>query len=69
MDEMKFSDFQTKVLCIPEQYDVFLGGGRGGAKSYCMAIIGLRSTSSSTRKKPGFSTSGKATRASQISGI
>jgi len=42
MNEMKFSDFQTKVLCIPEQYDVFLGGGRGGAKSYCMAIIALK---------------------------
>ena len=40
--ELKFSDFQTKVLCIPETVDVFLGGGRGGAKSYCFVLAALR---------------------------
>jgi len=39
---LKFSDFQTKVLCIPEEFDLFLGGGRGGAKSYCMTLIALK---------------------------
>lgn len=29
--------FQTKVLSIPEDCDVFLGGGRGGGKSWAMA--------------------------------
>jgi len=42
MDELRFSDFQRKVLAIPEEFDVFLGGGRGGAKSYTKAILALR---------------------------
>jgi len=42
MDELKFSDFQRKTLAIPEEFDAFLGGGRGGAKSYSMAILALR---------------------------
>jgi hypothetical protein len=36
------SDFQNNVLTIPEDYDMFLGGGRGGGKSYCLALIILR---------------------------
>ncbi|HOI17618.1 MAG TPA: phage terminase large subunit [Geobacteraceae bacterium] len=42
MSELKLSDFQKRVMCIPEEYDVFLGGGRGGAKSYGMTLIALR---------------------------
>lgn len=36
------SPFQARVLAIPEQYNVFMGGGRGGAKSYGLALIALR---------------------------
>lgn len=42
MNEMKLSDFQKRVCAIPETYDVFLGGGRGGSKSATMAILALR---------------------------
>lgn len=41
-DTLKLSPFQERVLRIPEQADIFLGGGRGGAKSYCLAILALR---------------------------
>ena len=27
---------------IPEDFDLFLGGGRGGGKSYCLALLALR---------------------------
>jgi hypothetical protein len=30
------------VLLLPEAVDVFLGGGRGGAKSYTLALLALR---------------------------
>lgn len=33
---------QQRVLSIPEEIDVFLGGGRGGAKSYTLAVLALR---------------------------
>ncbi len=36
------SELQRRVLAIPEEYDTFLGGGRGGAKSYTMALLALR---------------------------
>lgn len=36
------SSFQQRVLRIPEAYDCFLGGGRGGAKSYTLALLALR---------------------------
>lgn len=36
------SPFQDRVLAIPEEFDVFLGGGRGGAKSYTLALLALR---------------------------
>jgi hypothetical protein len=39
---LEYSDFQIKVMCIPEEYDVFLGGGRGGAKSYCLVLLALK---------------------------
>jgi len=41
-DVLTMSDFQRKVLAVPETFDVFLGGGRGGAKSYAFALIALR---------------------------
>ena len=40
--EIELSDFQKRVCEIPEQFDLFLGGGRGGAKSFTMAILALR---------------------------
>lgn len=40
--DLKISPFQGRVLSIPEELDVFLGGGRGGAKSYTMALLILR---------------------------
>src|SRR5690349_14303336 len=41
-EALQMSDFQRKVLAIPETFDVFLGGGRGGAKSFALALIALR---------------------------
>lgn len=41
-NEIELSDFQRKVCTIPETFDLFLGGGRGGAKSFTMAILALR---------------------------
>lgn len=40
--QIELSEFQKKVCEIPEQFDLFLGGGRGGAKSFTMAILALR---------------------------
>ena len=40
--QIELSDFQKNVCEIPEQFDLFLGGGRGGAKSFTMAILALR---------------------------
>lgn len=34
--------FQSRVLLVPETFDVFLGGGRGGGKSYTLALLALR---------------------------
>ena len=34
--------FQHNVLLLPEALDVFLGGGRGGGKSYALALLALR---------------------------
>ncbi len=41
-ETLQLSDFQEKACRTPEEYDVFLGGGRAGAKSYLMAILGWR---------------------------
>jgi hypothetical protein len=41
-ESLPVSDFQRRVLSIPEDFDLFLGGGRGGAKSYCGALLFLR---------------------------
>ena len=39
---IELSPFQQRVLLVPEECDVFLGGGRGGAKSYALALLALR---------------------------
>lgn len=36
------SKFQQKVLLIPEQFDIFLGGGRGGSKSFALLLLLIR---------------------------
>jgi hypothetical protein len=36
------SAFQDRVLAIPEDIDIFLGGGRGGGKDYAIALLILR---------------------------
>jgi hypothetical protein len=36
------SPFQERVLLVPEAYDLFLGGGRGGGKSVTLALLALR---------------------------
>lgn len=40
--ELRFNDFQQKLLALPEEVDVFCGGGRGGGKSYGLALLALR---------------------------
>jgi hypothetical protein len=42
METIQLNDFQTRLLSIPEEFDVFLGGGRGGGKSYGIAFLILR---------------------------
>lgn len=39
---IKYSEFQQKVLAIPEAYDLALTGGRGGGKSFLLALLALR---------------------------
>src|SRR4051812_15328086 len=39
---LKHSPYQQRVLLTPEEFDLFLGGGRGGAKSYTLALLALR---------------------------
>jgi hypothetical protein len=41
-ETMQLNPFQTRLLAIPETFDVFLGGGRGGGKSYGLALLALR---------------------------
>ena len=41
-NELKTSPFQQRALSVPEGFDLFLGGGRGGAKSFTLALIALR---------------------------
>ena len=40
--QIQTSPFQQRVLLVPESIDLFLGGGRGGAKSYTLALLALR---------------------------
>lgn len=41
-DTLQRSPFQERVLGIPECFDIFLGGGRGGGKDYAIALLMLR---------------------------
>lgn len=39
---IQLSEFQQKAMMLPEEVDVFLGGGRGGGKSFLEALLALR---------------------------
>jgi hypothetical protein len=39
---IQLNPFQQKALFVPEEVDLFLGGGRGGGKSYALALLALR---------------------------
>lgn len=39
---LELNPFQTNLLSVPEELDVFAGGGRGGGKSYGLAMLALR---------------------------
>ncbi len=39
---LDLSAYQRQVLEIPEDFDVFLGGGRGSGKSYALVLLCLR---------------------------
>src|SRR3546814_20125216 len=39
---MEPTSYQSRVLSVPEDVDLFLGGGRGGGKSHCKALLILR---------------------------
>lgn len=39
---LELNDFQTRLLSLPEELDVFAGGGRGGGKSWALALLALR---------------------------
>jgi hypothetical protein len=41
-ETIQLNDFQRKLLSLPEEADVFAGGGRGGGKSYSLALLALR---------------------------
>lgn len=36
------SAFQNRIMDVPERINLFLGGGRGGAKTYSMLLLALR---------------------------
>jgi hypothetical protein len=42
MNEIAPTKYQARVLAVPEAYNVFLGGGRGGGKSYCALLEVVR---------------------------
>lgn len=42
MKPLELNAFQQRTLLLPEEFDVFLGGGRGGGKSYALALLALR---------------------------
>ena len=42
MQTIETNPFQRNTLLLPEEIDVFLGGGRGGGKSYALALLALR---------------------------
>ncbi|WP_370600474.1 phage terminase large subunit [Pseudomonas nitroreducens] len=44
MSTIEFNTFQQRMMLVPEELDVFCGGGRGGGKSYGLALLCLRHT-------------------------
>ncbi|MFA7597394.1 MAG: phage terminase large subunit [Novosphingobium sp.] len=42
MNPLELNPFQERVMMLPEEVDAFLGGGRGGGKSYGLALLALR---------------------------
>lgn len=42
IQNIEFNSFQKKVMAIPDGVDIALLGGRGGGKSYCIALLILR---------------------------
>ena len=41
-ESIALNAFQQQALTLPEEVDLFLGGGRGGGKSYSLAFLALR---------------------------
>lgn len=39
---IELNDFQKRVMLLPEELDAFLGGGRGGGKSWALGLLALR---------------------------
>jgi hypothetical protein len=39
---IELNDFQQRAMEVPEEFDLFLGGGRGGGKSYLLGMLALR---------------------------
>lgn len=39
---IKLNNFQNQLLSLPEELDVFAGGGRGGGKSWGLGLLALR---------------------------
>lgn len=42
MNQIELNPFQQNLLALPEELDVFAGGGRGGGKSFGLALLALR---------------------------
>lgn len=40
--KLEFNPFQERALHVPEEVDMFFGGGRGGGKSFGLAVLALR---------------------------
>lgn len=41
-ETLELNAFQNRLLSLPEELDAFAGGGRGGGKSYGLALLALR---------------------------
>ncbi|WP_187278841.1 terminase family protein [Methylobacterium sp. WL12] len=39
---LDWTEFQTRVLSVPQEWDLFIGGGRGGGKTFGLAGLILR---------------------------
>ncbi|MBK6008807.1 phage terminase large subunit [Ramlibacter ginsenosidimutans] len=42
VEQVQLNAFQQRLLAVPEELDAFVGGGRGGGKSYGLALLALR---------------------------